>query len=128
MDNKDITNLKKSLIYFNDIDKEIEINNKRLSKLRKKRVELKEYIIDKIKKNNLNGKFKLPESTIIFEEKETSNSLNKKNLKVLLDDFFTQFDNVSTVEKRLSNSEKCYNFVIGNLGKKKIESLIKKNE
>lgn len=128
MNDKDINNLKKTLLYFNEIDKEIEINNKKMSKLRKKRTELKDYIINEIKKNKLNGKFKLPNSTITFELKETSNSINKKNLKTSLDTFFTHYDSVNSLEKRLINSEKCYNFIISNLGKKKIESLIKKNE
>ena len=70
MNNKDITQLKKSLIYFNNIDKEISEYNEKVNKLRKKRTELKDFIVKQIKTNNLNGKFKMPESTIIFEQKD----------------------------------------------------------
>ena len=126
MNNKDITQLKKSILYFNNIDKEINESNTHLNKLRKKRNELKEYIIHEIKKNNLTGNFKLPETNIVFEQKEVNNTLNKKTLKLLLDNFFTEYDNVSTIEKRLGNSNKCYEYIMSNLGKKKIESLIKK--
>lgn len=126
MNNKDIIQLKKTLINFNNIDKEISDYNDKINKLRKKRTEFKDYIVKQIKINNLNGKFKMPESTIIFEQKEVSNSLNKKMLKQLLDNFFTEFDNTNNIEKRLNNSKKCYDYIVSNLGKKKIESLIKK--
>ena len=128
MDNKDVQLLKKCLVSFDELENEINERNKKILALRKKRNEVKDDIVLLIKKNKLKGEFTLSNSTILFETKETQNTLSKKLLKNLLDDYFTRHDNVNTIERRLSNADKCYKFIIGNLGKKKIESLIKKKK